>query len=52
MEGGMLSVPACVPILARGFVTQWDQYFEQYKPVYTLVPVMTLPGMPVLFTHS
>ena len=33
------------PCACRGFVTQWDQYFEQYKGIYTRLPVMTLPGM-------
>ena len=49
-DGGVLKLrqPACVHAVARGFVTQWDQYFEQYKGIYTQVPVMTLPGMPVL----
>ncbi|CAL8471017.1 g10559 [Coccomyxa elongata] len=29
---------------ARGSVAQWDNYFEQYKPLYRQLPVMSLPG--------
>ncbi|KAK9832504.1 hypothetical protein WJX81_002657 [Elliptochloris bilobata] len=29
---------------ARGSVSQWDQYFEQYYPVFKNAPIMTLPG--------
>lgn len=28
----------------RGSVAQWDNYFEQYKPLYRQLPVMSLPG--------
>lgn len=31
---------------ARGSVSQWDQYFEQYEPVFKAAPVMTCVPAP------